>query len=390
MHKVIELLQGLFSDGYLLTGTLSSPVEKKNPVTKVSVRPITLTEQLHYQFTFHEATKVRHSNLSPSEAEAELINLLSNDYRQALLCSPAADYQIFVNPGNKARVLTHPPSKKSVNTSHNRKKNYIIPNNEPCTFLIRLGIMNKQGQVLPSRMGKFKQINRFLEMVDDVIGSLPTERELRIVDFGCGKSYLTFALYHYLHEQKGLNVKIIGLDLKADVVQHCNTIAQDLGWAPRLGFWVGDIKDYDRQEHVDLVVSLHACDTATDIALAKAVAWQSEVILSVPCCQHELLQQIENPTMRPLTKHGILKERLAALVTDSLRASALEIAGYNVQILEFIATEHTAKNLLIRAVRTHNARDAQRAKQEYLAFRDAWSLKNPFIETVFGTLLQDN
>lgn len=390
MQKVIDLLEGIINDESLLTGTLSSPLDKKNPVTKVNIRPIVLQEQLHYQFTYHEATKVRHSNLSHTEAQAELLALLSSDYRQALLCSQADDYQVFINPGGKGKILTRPASKKSINTSHNRKKNYIIPTNQPCTFLTRLGIMNKQGQVLPSRMGKFKQINRFLEMVDDVIDSLPTERELCVVDFGCGKSYLTFALYHYLHEQKGLDVQIIGLDLKEDVVRHCNAIAQDLKWAPRLGFWVGDIKDYQHREHVDMVVSLHACDTATDIALAKAVAWQSQVILSVPCCQRELLQQIENPTMRPLTKHGILKERLAALVTDSLRASALEIAGYNVQVLEFIATEHTAKNLLIRAVRTKHAKDTQQARQEYQAFRDAWSLKKPFIETAFGPVLHDN
>lgn len=389
MQKVIDLLAGLFSDESLLAGTLSSPLDKKNPVTKVSIRPILLQGHLQYQFTYHEAARVKHKNLIRTECQAELVALLSNGYRQAQLYSHSADYHVFVNPSGKAEVLTRPPSKKDANTGHNRSKNYIIPTNQPCAFMTRLGIMNKQGQVLPSRMGKFKQINRFLEMVDDVIDHLPTERELCIVDFGCGKSYLTFALYHYLFEERGLNAQIIGLDLKEEVVRHCNTIAEDLQWSPRLSFWVGDIKDYQHKEQVDMVVSLHACDTATDVALAKAVAWQSQVILSVPCCQHELLQQIDNTTMRPLIKHGILKERLAALVTDSLRASALEIAGYSVQVLEFVETEHTAKNLLIRAVRSQ-AKDTQQAKQDYLAFRDAWSIKNPFIETAFGPVLQDS
>lgn len=387
MQKVTALVTELLSDGSLLAGTLSRPHDKKNPVPQVRIRPVKLQGQLYYQFAYHETAKVRHRNLTADESRAELVSLLSNEYQQALLSSPEADYQILVNASGKAKVLKRPPSKKSVNLSHNRSKNYIIPNNQPCTFLTRLGIMNKQGQVLPSRMNKFKQINRFLEMVDDVIDFLPNDRPIRVVDFGCGKSYLTFALYHYLYERRGLDVVIIGLDLKEDVVRHCNRIAQDLKWAPRLGFWVGDIKDYHSAEQVDMVVSLHACDTATDVALAKAVEWQSRVILSVPCCQHELFDKIENPVMRPLTKHGILKERLASLVTDSLRASALEIAGYSVQVLEFIATEHTPKNLLIRAVRSQKGKPNQQAKEEYRKFRDAWSLKDPFIETVFGSLL---
>lgn len=386
MQKVIELLEQLMNDKDLLTGTLSNSLDKNNPVTRVRIRPIELQGVLYYQFAYHEATKVRHRNIGHSESLSEIIALLSGAYRQALLCSPSADYQIFANPNGKVRILTRPPSKSGVDTSHNRSKNYIIPSDQPCTFLTRLGIMNKQGRVLPSRMDKFKQINRYLEMVADVIEHLPSGRQLRIVDFGCGKSYLTFALYHYLHEQQGLDIEIIGLDLKEDVVQHCNTLAHDLRWTPRLKFWRGDIKDYEDDRPVDMVVSLHACDTATDIALAKAVSWQSKVIMAVPCCQHELLPKIENREMRPMTKHGILKERLAALITDSLRASALEIAGYSVQVLEFIATEHTAKNLMIRAVRAPG-KDIEQIKQDYAAFRDAWSLEQPFIETVFGARL---
>lgn len=386
MQKAIELLEQLLHDQHLLRATLSGPLAKSNPITRVRIRPVELQGQLYYQFAYHEANKVKHRNLGQNESLSEIIALLSDKYRQALICSPAADYQIFVNPNGKVRVLNRPASKSEVDTSHNRSKNYIIPTDLPCTFLTRLGIMNQQGRVLPSRMDKFKQINRYLEMVADITRHLPSGRRLRIVDFGCGKSYLTFALYHYLHGQQGLDVEIIGLDLKEDVVQHCNTLAHDLQWTPRLRFWRGDIKDYEYEQHVDMVVSLHACDTATDIALAKAVAWESEVIMAVPCCQHELLPKIESRVMRPMTKHGILKERLAALITDSLRASALEIAGYSVQVLEFIATEHTAKNLMIRAVRTPG-KDVQQIKEDHIAFRDAWSLEQPFIETVFSPML---
>lgn len=388
MQKVVDLLASLLSDESLLSGTISSPRDKKSPVTKVSTRPMLLRDRLLYQFTYHEAKRVTHRNLDQTESQAEITALLKQHFNQAQLFTQQADYHILVNANGKAKVLTRPPSKQGTTSTHNRSKHYIIPNDQPCSFLTRLGVMNKRGQVLPSRMGKFKQVNRFLEMVADVVDYLSTDRELCIVDFGCGKSYLTFALYHYLHEIRNLNVQIIGLDLKEEVVRHCNDIAQDLKW-PKLRFWVGDIKDYQHRESVDMVVSLHACDTATDIALAKAVEWQSQVILSVPCCQHELLRQIENTAMRPLIKHGILKERLAALVTDSLRASALEVAGYNVQVLEFVETEHTAKNLLIRAVRPSQPKDTQQAKKEYVTFRDAWSIRNPFIEKAFGHLLQE-
>jgi len=171
-----------------------------------------------------------------------------------------------------------------------------------------------------------------------------------ILDFGCGKSYLTFAMYHYLKELKAYPVRIIGLDLKADVIAHCNELAQKYGYSG-LQFLVGDIAQYEGVDAVDMVVTLHACDTATDYALDKAVKWGAKVILSVPCCQHELNQQIENELLQPVLKYGLIKERMAALLTDALRAEILESKGYQVQILEFIDMEHTPKNILIRGVK---------------------------------------
>ena len=211
--------------------------------------------------------------------------------------------------------------------------------------------MNAQGKVHQHSYDKFKQINRFLEFIEDILPALSREREITILDFGCGKSYLTFAMYYYLRELKGYDVNIIGLDLKTDVIKKCSGLAQKYGYE-KLHFLQGDIADYDGVTKVDMVVTLHACDKATDYALAKAVEWGAEVILSVPCCQHELNDKIQNELLKPVLKYGILKERMSALLTDGIRAELLESKGYRTQILEFIDMEHTPKNLLIRAVKT--------------------------------------
>ena len=204
-----------------------------------------------------------------------------------------------------------------------------------------------------TKFDKFRQINRFLEFIEDVLPELPKDREVTILDFGCGKSYLTFAIYYYLHELKGYDIRIIGLDLKTDVIYACNQLAKKNGYR-KLKFMEGNIADYTGSDEVDMVVTLHACDTATDFALAKAVGWKAKVILSVPCCQHEVNRQIANETLAPLFSYGLIKERMAALVTDAMRAEYLKRDGYDTQILEFIDMEHTPKNILIRAIYTGN------------------------------------
>ena len=211
--------------------------------------------------------------------------------------------------------------------------------------------MNKEGRIITQKYDKFRQINRFLEFIQDILPRLDQQREVTILDFGCGKSYLTFAMYYYLRELEGFDVNIIGLDLKEDVIRHCSELARSYGY-DKLHFYQGDIAGYEGVSSVDMVVTLHACDTATDFALAKAVEWGAQVILSVPCCQHELNRQIRNETLQPIMRYGILKERMAALITDGLRAELLESKGYDTQLLEFIDMEHTPKNILIRAVKT--------------------------------------
>jgi SAM-dependent methyltransferase len=218
-------------------------------------------------------------------------------------------------------------------------------------FLVDLGVMTKEGKIVNSRYDKFKQINRFLEFIEDILPSLSKDREQTIIDFGCGKSYLTFAMYYYLKVLKGYDIRVIGLDLKEDVINNCNVLARDYGY-DKLNFYVGDIASYKDVNAVDMVVTLHACDTATDYALANAVKWGAKVILSVPCCQHEANKTIDNEILKPVMDYGILKERLAAIITDASRAKMLEANGYDTQILEFIDMEHTPKNLLIRAVKS--------------------------------------
>ena len=220
-------------------------------------------------------------------------------------------------------------------------------------FLQDLGVMTKEGEIVRTKFDKFRQINRFLEFIEDVLPELPKDREVTILDFGCGKSYLTFAIYYYLHELKGYDIRIIGLDLKTDVIYACNQLAKKYGYR-KLKFMEGNIADYTGSDEVDMVVTLHACDTATDFALAKAVGWKAKVILSVPCCQHEVNRQIANETLAPLFSYGLIKERMAALVTDAMRAEYLKREGYDTQILEFIDMEHTPKNILIRAIYTGN------------------------------------
>lgn len=226
-----------------------------------------------------------------------------------------------------------------------------MPENEPIPFLIELGVQAEDGRIRDKKQKKFRQINRFLEFIRDVSDKLPKDKELTIVDFGCGKSYLTFAMYYYLKIMNGYRVRMIGLDLKSDVIQHCNELAKRFGYE-ELTFLEGDISSFEGVNQVDMVVTLHACDTATDFALDKAIRWGAKVILSVPCCQHEVNAQLKNDRMQPIFKYGIIKERMAALMTDALRANLLEQAGYETQILEFIELEHTPKNLLIRAVKT--------------------------------------
>lgn len=386
LEALYKLTQQIIGERALITASLSQLRKREGAsYTKVTIKPVELKNKLYYQFSYYTGTKVTHQNIAEEETEELLNNLLRETFRQALFCTPMADYQVLISKKHKVSILTKSPTKtKSDHLSHNRKKAYVLEEGTPVPFLVELGIMNEEGKVFSKRYDKFKQINRFLEMVEDVLPHLPENKTLTIVDFGCGKSYLTFALYHYLAMQAQRKLNVVGLDLKSDVIEHCSLLANKLNYS-NLRFLVGDIADYDELEQVDMVVTLHACDTATDAALEKAVRWGASVILSVPCCQHELYSQVNSPVMEPLLSHGILKERFSALATDAIRAKLLDVMGYRTQLLEFIDMEHTPKNILIRAVRGGTV-DQDKLWREYSAFRDFLSA-SPYLEKACRDLL---
>lgn len=324
---------------------------------KVKIRPVLLKEQLCFQETLYRGKQVFHSNYAADDIKQRLLLYVKTDYKQVQIQSRECMATILISKKGKVTVKKKAVAATDRETllQHNRTKKYILEEGKPVDFLVGLGVQTPEGKVVKARYDKFRQINRYLEFIEDILQKLPADRPVRIIDFGCGKSYLTFAMYYYLHELKGYEVRVTGLDLKEDVIDFCNSLAEKYGYA-HLQFEKGDISTYEGEDAVDMVVTLHACDTATDYALYKAVKWGAKVILAVPCCQHEVNKQIANDELRQMLKYGLIKERLSALVTDAVRANILEEHGYDTQILEFIDMEHTPKNLLIRAVRREGFR----------------------------------
>ena len=371
-------LQSLFTDCLnetLIRVILSNP-SSKDGVIKICARPVLKNKSLLFQIEEYTKTQVFHKNLTAGDAGSYLTSKLSSDassqtaeFKNALVETQSFTANVLVSKKGTITIkkkMNTSAKQPKISLSHNRKKKYILEEGIPVPFLIDLGVMTQNGSIVNAHYDKFRQINRFLEYIEDILPSLPTGRELRILDFGCGKSYLTFAIYYYLKVLKGYPVRITGLDLKEDVIRHCNELAVKYGY-DKLEFLCGDIAYYDGCSQVDMVVTLHACDTATDYALAKAVGWGAKVILSVPCCQHELNKQMKNDLLSPVLHYGILKERMAALMTDGLRAQILEANGYRTQILEFIDMAHTPKNLLIRAVYNGHCADNKAQIDELLA-----------------------
>ena len=350
---ITQLLDICISDKLIDMVISGQKNKSEDKAVKVRIRPVILKNEIEYQVSEFVGRKVLHSNHSAADVKKKIIDYMTEDFKQAQINMTDAAATIL---SSKSKTLTCKYKKAGQlkvqrDLSHNRTKKYIIQEGKPVAFMIDLGVMGQDGKIIRTRYDKFRQINRFLEYIEDILPKLDKERELTIIDFGCGKSYLTFAMYYYLEELKGYNIRIIGLDLKADVIEHCNELRTRYGY-DKLDFYVGDIATYKDVDKVDMVVTLHACDTATDYALAKAVKWGAEVILSVPCCQHEANRTIKSDILSPVMDYGILKERMAAIVTDAARAKLLTANGYDTQILEFIDMEHTPKNLLIRAVKS--------------------------------------
>lgn len=350
---------------------------------KIVLTPMLVRDQQVFQLEQFTATQAFHDNVSMEDAR-QRVEVLMAQYKQ-LDCT-AQGALFCLKRSKKGKIFFSKQAAAQVPItlgSHNRQKQYLLPEGTPVPPLVDLGVMTPDGRVVKAKYDKFKQINRFVELVDDALGKDNAEH-LRIVDFGCGKSYLTFILYYYLTEVLHRTVSITGMDLKRDVIEHCNQVAEKYGYSG-LHFICGDIKDYQPESGIDMVITLHACDTATDLALFHAIRWGARHIFSCPCCQHEINLQLKANSFTPISDYGILKERFAALATDSIRGKLLESQGYQVQILEFIDMAHSPKNLLIRAKKKPGSKES---RANALAEAEAM-LKQLGVTQCLHTLLQE-
>lgn len=329
---------------------ISNPLNKSEEYKKIVIEK----KEKNYQIAKYTERQVFHENVLLEELRDRCMELAENHYKQINGMSATEEHIILISKKGKCNYKVKKTATDAVKLSaksegHNRKKNYILKEGMSIAPLVDMGVFTKDGKVVNAMYDKYKQINRFIEIIDDEVSNLKVE-ELNVIDFGCGKSYLTFVVYYYLTEVMKLKVNMIGLDLKEDVIEKCNQAAEKYNYA-NLKFEVGDVNGFKAPFDVDMVITLHACDTATDYALYNAIQWNAKMIFSVPCCQHELNKQIEPDDLTILSRYGIVKERFSALATDAIRGNLLEYCGYKTQLLEFIDFEHTPKNILIRAVR---------------------------------------
>lgn len=358
---------------------LSKPEKKSQEIQKVNI----LLKENFYQAEKYTKTQVFHENIKADEIAIRIVELLAASFSQLNAWSTDAEFQIMVSKKGKVsfkkKLLKASEARPEERREHNRKKNYLLKEGEVIEPLVDMGIFTKEGRVVASMQDKYRQINRFVEIVDDEIRKIPKDH-FKIVDFGCGKSYLTFILYYYFTKIKGVDVEMVGLDLKEDVIRHCNEAAAKYGYSG-LHFECGDVSMYKSDTPADMVITLHACDTATDYALFHAVNWKAGMIFSVPCCQHEVNKQFKTDDLALLGRYGIIKERTSALITDAIRANLLEYHGYQTQVMEFVSLDNTPKNLLIRAVRRDYAAEigkeekAEEKKGKMLAARSEASRK---------------
>lgn len=369
--EVDALLEKIFSAHSLKAAYFSSPLNKKSELKKVIVRSLFMKGKMLYQISLQTKTKIFHKNYTENECKNQVCESFLKEFKQILLKTENTDYQILQSAKGGSTILSQSATSQS-NQLHNREKKRIFSEGTPVPFLIELGIQRKDGAIIAKMRDKYVQINRYLEIVEGLLPYLP-EKKVEIVDLGCGKAYLTFALYYYFHFLKGFAVNITGVDLKEDLIQFCNEIAKKVGFSG-LKFEVGNLHTYSLRKDVDVVVALHACDTATDAVLCSAIKSDVKIVLSAPCCQHELLQQLQCPILHPLLKHGILKERFSALATDAARAQLLESFGYDTTVMEFIDYSHTPKNLLIRAILNPKKKFNLHAYEQYKGFKDFLSI----------------
>ena len=388
-EKVFELLKENFENKNI-TKCIFSNMKGDYEYTKIIIKPLIIKNNFVYQFEQFKNNKAYHSNLTVEESIQKISTIIENFY-QYVVFTTEADIQII--RGKKDFNMKSTCNQKEIcSLEHNKIKKYILEEGTPIPFLIRLGIMGEDGKVFKKSYDKFRQINKYLEFIDETIKELKNKKyidtHIKAVDFGCGKSYLTFALHYYLKNIQNMTFEVIGLDLKKDVIEHCNQIAKDLNME-NIEFLTGDIKDFNKLKNVDLIFSLHACNNATDYSLLKGLELDAKAILAVPCCQHEFNQKMSQNKKseffafeNPIGKHGILLEKFASLATDALRAQALELCGYKTQVMEFIDMEHTPKNILIRGIKENpNKNILEKKLQEYEVYKKFLGIE-PLLDTL--------
>ena len=355
MEELKRTLEEVFKSE-IIKIVISNKVKKDEKYNKIAINLKENNKNKFYQIEKFTDKQVFHENIKINEISDKVSELIFGNYKQMTAWSNNEIFDLKISKKRKIFLgKKKNDNSKIVAKGHNKEKNYILKEGMIIEPLIDLGVFTKEGKVVNSKYDKYKQINRFIEIIDDEIKK-NDYKELTILDFGCGKSYLTFVLYYYFVKIKNINVKMIGLDLKEDVIKKCNDIAKRYNYE-NLHFELGDINGFKYNNKVDMVITLHACDTATDYALYNAIKWNSKMIFSVPCCQHEFNSQMKANELSILTKYGIVQERIAALMTDSVRANLLECVGYKTQLLEFIDIAHSPKNILIRASKNNISKE---------------------------------
>lgn len=385
MEELRKVLNEVFNDE-IIKAVISNKANKEVKYNKIVINIKETNKGKFYQLEKFTDKQVFHENIKVENISDKIYECLNENYKQLSAWSCNFTYDMKISKKGKIFLGKKKcDNSKNINKGHNKEKNYILKEGMIIEPLIDLGVFTKEGKIVNSKYDKYKQINRFIEIIDDEIRK-NNYNDLTILDFGCGKSYLTFVLYYYFVKIKNINVKMIGLDLKEDVIKKCNEIAQRYNYE-NLYFELGDINGFKYNNKVDMVITLHACDTATDYALYNAIKWNSNMIFSVPCCQHEFNSQIKTNDLSILTKYGIVQERISALMTDSVRANLLECAGYKTQLLEFIDISHSPKNILIRASKSNISKE----KREK-SFEEVNSLIKTFNfnPTLYNLLKNDN
>ena len=365
---------------------ISNKKDKEEKYNKIVILLKENSKKKYYQIEKYTDKQVFHENIELNMLEEKILEFMESKYKQLSAWATDMNFDLKISKKNKVFLGRKKSNNSNIITKgHNKEKNYILKEGTIIQPLIDLGVFTKEGKVVNSQYDKYKQINRFIEIIDDEVKKNNFE-ELTVLDFGCGKSYLTFVLYYYFTEIKKINVKMIGLDLKEDVIKKCNDIAKRYNYE-NLHFELGDINGFKYNNKVDMVITLHACDTATDYALYNAIKWNSKMIFSVPCCQHEFNSQMKANELSILTKYGIVQERVAALMTDSVRANLLECMGYKTQLLEFIDIAHSPKNILIRASKNNISKEK---KEKSLNEVNNLIRTFNFNPTLYNLLKEDN